>query len=167
MSILNIEIEQFKGTIYENGYGTVAKAVMKNKNISMASKALYAYLCSYAWGKNESYPTVGLITSDLGISERSFSKYRTELEESGYITVEFRNVDGQNRNVYVLNSTPENFSGVKNFTPSKNDPVKNCRGNNKRNTFKNKKGNLMEKDNQYKELTEDDLNSFEDGEWKL
>ena len=40
-------------------------------------------------------------------------------------------------------------------------------GNNKRNTFKDKKGYLMEKDNQYKELTEDDLNSFEDGEWKL
>ena len=53
---MSIEIEQFKGTIYENGYGTVAKAVMKNKKISIGSKALYAYLCSYAWGKNESYP---------------------------------------------------------------------------------------------------------------
>lgn len=164
---MSIEIEQFKGTIYENGYGTVAKAVMKNKKISIGSKALYAYLCSYAWGKNESYPTVGLITSDLGISERSFSKYRRELEESGYITVDFRSVKGQNRNVYILNSTPEIFSGEKKIPPSKNVDLKKLGGNNKRNTFKDKKGNLMEKDNLYTELTENDLNSFEDGEWNL
>ena len=164
---MSIEIEQFKGTIYEYGYGTVAKSVMKSKNISIGSKALYAYLCSYAWGKNESYPTVNSIITDLGISERTFSKHRRELEKSGYVTVEFRNVNGQNRNVYILNSIPANISGVKKVTSSENDPPKKLRGNNRRNTSKDKKSNLIKKDNVYSELTEEDIENLVKGEWEL
>lgn len=139
-----ISIEQFKNTVYEQGYGTVAKKVMQDKSLSVGAKALYAYLCSYAWGKDESYPTVQSITDDLGISEKSFARYRKELEESGYITVTFRNIKGQNRNVYTLNSTPVKSSGEKKTTPSKSTPVKNdppifLPPNNKRNTLQDKK----------------------------
>ena len=147
---MSIEIEQFKGTIYENGYGTVSKFVMQNKNISIGAKALYSYICSYAWGKNESYPTVQSITNDLCISEKTFSKYRKELEESGFITVTFKNVKGINRNVYTLNFTPVKSSGEKKMTPSKNDPVKNLPPNNKRNTLQEKKKDIEEKKVEYK-----------------
>lgn len=147
---MSIEIEQFKGTVYENGYGTVAKSVMQSKRISIGAKALYSYICSYAWGKNESYPTVQSITEDLGISEKTFSKYRKELEEAGFITVTFKNVKGINRNVYTLNSTPVKSSGEKNFTPSKSYPVKNYGGNNKRNTSQDKKEVVEEKKDDYK-----------------
>ena len=140
-----IAIEQFKGTIYEHGYGTVPKKIMQDKKISVGGKALYAYLCSYAWGKTESFPTVQSITDDLGITEKTFARYRRELEESGYITIEFRYINGKNRNVYLLNTNPELFTGVKKTTPVKttpvkNDPRKNDTPNNRRNTLQDKKG---------------------------
>lgn len=141
-----IAIEQFKGTIYEHGYGTVPKRIMQDKKISVGGKALYAYLCSYAWGKSESFPTVNSILDDLGISEKTFSRYRNEIVEAGYVTVEFRKIKGQNRNVYKLNTilTPVKSSGVEKMTPSKNDPPQNSTPNNRRNTLQDKKVSFQE-----------------------
>ena len=153
-----IAIEQLKGTIYEHGYGTVPKKIMQDKKISVGGKALYAYLCSYAWGKNESFPTVNSILDDLGISEKTFSRYRTEIVEAGYITVEFRNMQGQNRNVYILNTTPVKSSGVEKMTPSKNDPVKNSTPNNRRNTSQDKK--LSSQENKGRKTNEQNIRDF-------
>ena len=114
-----IHIEQFKGTIYEKGYGNVAKLVMVDKTISIGAKALYSYLCSYAFGKNEAYPTVERIMQELNISENSFRRYRKELEDKGYITVEFKNIKGTNRNVYKINNSVEQKKEPQNLTPSK------------------------------------------------
>ncbi len=114
-----IHIEQFKDTIYEKGYGNVAKLVMVDKTISIGAKALYSYLCSYAFGKGEAYPTVERIMQELNISENSFRRYRKELEDKGYITIEFRNIKGTNRNVYKINNSVEQKKEPQNLTPSK------------------------------------------------
>ena len=114
-----IRIEQFKDTIYEKGYGNVAKLVMVDKTISVGAKALYSYLCSYAFGKDEAYPTVERIMQELNISENSFRRYRKELEDKGYITVEFKNIKGTNRNVYKINNSIEQKKEPQNLTPSK------------------------------------------------
>ena len=53
-----IHIEQFKGTIYEKGYENVANLVMVDKTISIGAKALYSYLCSYAFGKDGYYKNI-------------------------------------------------------------------------------------------------------------
>lgn len=34
--------------ILEGGYGIVAKKAMKDRNLNVVSKAIYAYICSYA-----------------------------------------------------------------------------------------------------------------------
>ena len=114
-----IHIEQFKDTVYEKGYGNVAKLVMVDKTISIGAKALYSYLCSYAFGKDEAYPTVERIMQELNISENSFRRYRKELEDKGYITVEFKNIKGTNRNVYKINNLVEQKKEPQNLTPSK------------------------------------------------
>ena len=114
-----IRIEQFKDTIYEKGYGNVAKLVMVDKTISIGAKALYSYLCSYAFGKDEAYPTVERIMQELNISENSFRRYRKELEDKGYITIEFKNIKGTNRNVYKINNSVEQKKEPQNLTPSK------------------------------------------------
>ena len=114
-----IHIEQFKDTIYEKGYGNVAKLVMVDKTISIGAKALYSYLCSYAFGKDVAYPTVERIMQELNISENSFRRYRKELEDKGYITVEFKNIKGTNRNVYKINNSIEQKKEPQNLTPSK------------------------------------------------
>ena len=114
-----IRIEQFKDTIYEKGYGNVAKLVMVDKTISIGAKALYSYLCSYAFGKGEAYPTVERIMQELNISENSFRRYRKELEDKGYITIKFKNIKGTNRNVYKINNSVEQKKEPQNLTPSK------------------------------------------------
>ena len=114
-----IHIEQFKDTVYEKGYGNVAKLVMVDKTITIGAKALYSYLCSYAFGKDEAYPTVERIMQELNISENSFRRYRKELEDKGYITVEFKNIKGTNRNVYKINNSVEQKKEPQNLTPSK------------------------------------------------
>ena len=112
-----IHIEQFKGTIYEKGYGNVAKLVMVDNTISIGAKALYSYLCSYAFGKDEAYPTVERIMQELNISENSFRRYRKELEDKSYITVEFKNIKGTNRNVYKINNSIEQKKEPQNLVP--------------------------------------------------
>lgn len=115
-----VEIKQFEDTIYGKGYGTIAKEVMINPNLSIGAKCFYSYLCSYAFSKNEAYPTVERIIKELNISENSFRKYRKELEKSGYIKVEFKTIKGVNRNLYTIISKVNN---INNSTPSKNGSV--------------------------------------------
>ena len=156
-----VMVEQFKGTIYEQGWGMLSKRVMQDKNLTVGAKALYAYLCSYAWGKSECYPTVGSIMEDLGIADKTFTRYRNELQQSGYVTVEFRNVRGQNRNVYLLNSTPVKMSPPSKKTPSKNDPVQNDPPNNKRNTSQDKKDSSQEEKATAEKKIRDYINTLE------
>ena len=56
---------------------------------------------------------------ELNISENSFRRYRKELEDKGYITVEFRNIKGTNRNVYKINNSVEQKKEPQNLTPTK------------------------------------------------
>lgn len=67
------------------GYGTVPKKVMVDTNLSMASRAVYAYFCSYSGAGNTCMPSQKLICSQLKIDKKSFYKYLKELENAGYI----------------------------------------------------------------------------------
>jgi len=100
---------QFRGTIYENGYGLIAQKVMRDTNISAMSKAIYAYMCSFASkgedGKTSAFPSVSLIKTELGIkSQDTFYKYRKELVNAGYITIEKQKRENGkfDRNIYYI-----------------------------------------------------------------
>jgi hypothetical protein len=103
---------QFRGTIYEKGYGQVAQLVMRDKTLKPTAKAIYAYLCSFAWGGVDSdrkaFPTVKQQCYELGITKDTYYKHRSALEERGYITIE--SVYGGNgkfrNNLYYIESTP-------------------------------------------------------------
>jgi len=96
------KIKQFQGTIMEQGYGIVAKMVMKDTNLSVTAKAIYAYLATYGDG---SFPSRNLITHDLGITKDTYSKHLNQLLDIGYITIEqVKNSGGQfAHNVYYIN----------------------------------------------------------------
>ncbi|WP_185923399.1 helix-turn-helix domain-containing protein [Brevibacillus brevis] len=103
-------IVAMRGTIYESGYGLIAKKVMQDKTISIKAKALYAYLSSFA-GSSENrsaFPGVSRMMEDLSVSKDSFYKYRKELEKSGYITiVQDKNSDGTfKNNIYYIEAVP-------------------------------------------------------------
>lgn len=99
---------QFKGTIYENGYGLIAKKVMKDSNLSLSAKAIYSYLCAYAGNESSAFPSVKLINHELGISKDTFYKYMKELTDKAYIVVSQRRAEkGKfSHNIYSIEAVP-------------------------------------------------------------
>lgn len=72
--------------ILERGYGIIAKKVMRDRNLNVVSKAIYAYICSYAGKGKDAFPSQKLLCEDLGISKNTLGKYIKELKDGGYIT---------------------------------------------------------------------------------
>lgn len=101
------------------GYGLVFKRVMKDTNIDIEAKALYSYLSAYAGTSETAFPGVNLICHELNISDKRFKKYRKQLEDNGYLSVEReRTNNGFSKNIYTIEHNPVsgNFVPVQNFT---------------------------------------------------
>ncbi|MCR4441876.1 MAG: helix-turn-helix domain-containing protein [Peptococcaceae bacterium] len=81
-------ILNFGGTIYEHGYGLLAKKVMTDPSISINAKALYAYIISFAGTTETAWPGRTKICNDLGLSKERFSKCLKELVSAGFILAE-------------------------------------------------------------------------------
>lgn len=103
-------VVQFKGTVYENGYGQIAQRVMRDKSLHAVAKAIYAYLVSFAGQSGVAFPGVELMMEELGIkSKDTYYKYRHQLEDAGYITIEEKQPreKGQfGNNVYNIETVP-------------------------------------------------------------
>jgi hypothetical protein len=102
---------QFRGTIYENGYGLIASKVMRDKSIPRQSRLIYAYMCSFAGmdkeGKRVAFPSVSLQCEELGMTEDTYFKWRKVLLERGLITIEKRKEKGKfERNLYFIEAVP-------------------------------------------------------------
>lgn len=102
---------QFRGTIYEKGYGLIASKVMRDKSIPKQSKLIYAYMCSFASmdenGERVAFPSVSLQCAELDMSEDTYYKWRKVLEQRGLITIEKRKSNGKfQRNLYFIEAIP-------------------------------------------------------------
>lgn len=95
------------GNVLSEGYGIIAKKVMKDKDLSIEAKAIYAFLCSYTGKGDTAFPGVSLITGTLGISRQRYNKHREALEAKGYISVirERKKNGTLGRNTYKINSS--------------------------------------------------------------
>lgn len=119
------KVVQFRGTVYEDGSGMVAQKVMRDKTISMTAKAIYAYLCTFAWGgvdnERKAFPSISTQCKELGIkSDKTYYKHRKQLEEAGYITIEKtgRNELGEfKNNIYYIEAVVKQSHTVKNTVP--------------------------------------------------
>ena len=94
--------------IMSEGYGIIPKKVMKDEDLTIDAKAIYAFMASFAGAGNTSFPSVKFITDKLGISRQRFNKHRKLLEDKGYITIKKeRKSDGSwESNVYTLETLP-------------------------------------------------------------
>ena len=93
--------------IYEEGYGVVAKKVMRDKTLNILSKAVYAYICSYTGKGKDAFPSQNLICRDLGIGKSTLVKYIKELKDRGYVTVIQHKEKGKfAQNLYTVNAIP-------------------------------------------------------------
>ena len=128
--------------IMSEGYGVIPKKVMKDKNLTIEAKAIYAFMASYSGNGNTSYPSVEYITDFLDISRHRFNRHRKLLEEKGYISVSQERKKGSKftHNVYTLEFIPQvQFTTSEKRTSEKrtseNDTTNNNTFNN--NTFNN------------------------------
>ena len=93
--------------VHDVGYGFIARKVMRNKDLSVESKAIYSYLASFAGTSGKAFPSVELMVEELGMSKSRFYKYMKELKEQGFIKVEQEKEDNRfKRNVYYLIDSP-------------------------------------------------------------
>lgn len=102
---------QFRGTVYEKGYGMIAQKVMRNKDLPKQSRLIYAYMCSFASmqedGERSAFPSVSLQCSELCMTEDTYFKWRKPLVEKGYITIEKSKDKGKyERNIYYIEAIP-------------------------------------------------------------
>ena len=89
--------------VYDSGYGILPRAFMKDRNLSIQAKAIFAYFVTYAGNTNIAFPGRSLISEDLGISDDTLGKYLKELRDKGYIQVEQVKDNGKfSHNVYTL-----------------------------------------------------------------
>jgi hypothetical protein len=89
-------------------FGIVYKRVMIDEKLSIESKAIYAYLCTFAGNKNIAYPSESLICCHLRIGRNRFYKYLKELKDAGYIIIH-KHKDKNNQfqnNVYEIVGEP-------------------------------------------------------------
>lgn len=72
--------------IDSKGYGKIYKKQMKDPTVPLVSKALLAYLSSYAGSGTSAYPKREKILRDMNMGKDTFAKYMGLLEKSGYIS---------------------------------------------------------------------------------
>lgn len=111
----------------KGGYGLVYQDVMRNRNLSVEAKAIYAYLSSLSGTGNVCYPSIETIQKDMGISKGRLSKYMHELTASGVVE-KIRERDGNlySRNVYKITHEAEVVEDLKRiFRAVENQSVEN------------------------------------------
>ena len=55
----------------EKGYGKVYKYIMRDPDLPLTAKALYAYFCSYTGSGTTSFPSRDKIMEDLHLSQNT------------------------------------------------------------------------------------------------
>lgn len=90
--------------IFSEGYGLIPKKVMKMTDLSIESKAIFAFFMSYSGAGSTAFPSVETILGFLGIGENRFYKFRKELIDKNLLIVKERYVDGKRTsNLYEIN----------------------------------------------------------------
>jgi DNA-binding MarR family transcriptional regulator len=84
----NFKLMQKPTTFYFRNltrFGKVSQDVLRDHDVSMNAKAVYALLCSYLGEKAYCYPSVSDMTYDLKASKSKIDRALNELREKGII----------------------------------------------------------------------------------
>ena len=150
---MNTDKLQMEG-IFKEGYGNISKLVMKDRNLTIGAKAVYAYLCSYSGAGGIAYPSRSLICHDLKISQETLSKHLKNLEEQGYILREQQRSNGSfSHNIYTILTIPRKpdtkITDIEKTDIGKLETNNNSYNNNSNNNIKynnKEKENIKEKE---------------------
>lgn len=76
----------YKPTLnYQGAYGNPTQEVMRNNQLSITARGLYAYLATFAGKEKVCFPSIYTIFKEFGIGKNTFYKYINELEKAGIV----------------------------------------------------------------------------------
>ena len=97
--------------IMAKGYGVVAKVPMRDTELKIKDKGLYAYLCAMSGGGVRTWPSRGKILADLQIGKDAFYSSLERLISLGYLSKTTRRLHGDSgmwtRTVYTIELNPK------------------------------------------------------------
>ena len=122
-------------------WGPVYQEIMRNTNLSVEAKAIYAYLSSIAGADGSCYPSVETMQRELSMGKNRLTKHMGQLTSSGIIEkVRERNGNIYGRNQYILRHTQN--EAVENqaveIRPVENEAITNNNITNNNTTNNNK-----------------------------
>jgi DnaD/phage-associated family protein len=121
---MNDQLNFGKDSIYREGYGIVAKLVMRNRELSPEAKAIYSYICSFAGSGTTAFPSAELMMHELNMGDKRFYKFRKELVDKGYITIiKQRNGNRRDKNIYQLETEPSKVLQHRQFESVQSESV--------------------------------------------
>ena len=102
------DLLKFEG-IECKGFGVLPKFVMRDVDLGIGAKGLYAYYCSLAGSEIVAFPRRETILRQLKINKETFYRYQEELIREGYISVQQIREKSQlfGANVYTLVQNPK------------------------------------------------------------
>ena len=97
--------------IMAKGYGVVAKIPMRDTELKIKDKGLYAYLCALSGGGVQTWPSRSKILADLQIGKEAFYNSLDRLIALGYLSKTSRRLHGDSgmwtRTVYTIELNPK------------------------------------------------------------
>ena len=69
----------------KGGYGLVYSEIMRSKQLTPESKAIYAYLCTFAGAGETCFPSVELMRDELQMSNDRFYRHLRPLVTAGIV----------------------------------------------------------------------------------
>ena len=93
-----------KTSLQSYGYGVVSQLPMKDRELSIQAKGVYAYLVSCAGNDKQTYPTKDKMCYDLDIRKvDTLTKYIKQIQARGYIKIVKTKRDNlKYKNVYLI-----------------------------------------------------------------
>ena len=144
------------------GYGTIPKAVMMDRRLTICAKAIYSYFCSFCGAGSRAFPSFHKIIKDLQISKSYYYDNMKLLKKYDYLRIEQQRTGGQfKRNIYTLTPFPTSQETVDTPLPTSRDTVTQEHNNNKNNINSNKNlSYLSKKDTKVKPNMMDRIDNY-------
>ena len=82
------------------GFTQVPNFILKDPDLSVGAKVVYAMFLSYAWHNDSCFPGQERLANDMGLVRSRVTQLITELEKAGLVTIQRR---GQGKtNIYTI-----------------------------------------------------------------
>lgn len=85
----------------KQGFTAIPRMVLKNPNLTMQAKVIFALLLDYAWQKGSCFPGQDRLANDLSVHRNTIIKHLKELKEYGLISWKQRGLN--QTNIYYIN----------------------------------------------------------------